>query len=58
MKKLRTGLIVFAIIAIIGQFLVMDYSNLSWSNNAGNYLGIFSMIGIIISIFVSKSDEA
>lgn len=57
MKKFKLGLIVFAIILIIGQLTVIDYSNLSWSSNAGSYLGIFSMICVIISITLLNRHE-
>ena len=54
MEKFRRGLIIFAVVLIIAQLTVIDYSNLSWSNNAGSYLGIFSMICVIISVGLSK----
>ncbi len=54
MKKFRRGLIIFAVVLIIAQLTVIDYSNLSWLNNAGSYLGIFSMICVIISVGLSK----
>jgi len=57
MKKFRIGLVVFAIIIIIGQLTIMDYINLSWSNNGGSYLGIISMICLIISMVLSNRYE-
>jgi len=57
MKKFRIGLIVFAIIIIIGQLIIIDYVNLSWSNNGGSYLGIISMICLIISMILSNRYE-
>jgi len=57
MKKFRIGLVVFAIIIIIGQLIIMDYINLSWSNNGGSYLGIISMICLIISMILSNRYE-
>jgi hypothetical protein len=57
MKKFRIGLIVFAIIIIIGQLIIIDYINLSWSNNGGSYLGIISMICLIISMILSNRYE-
>lgn len=57
MKKGRIGIIIFAIIVIIGQLTVMDYTNLSWTENAGSYLGIISMILLIISMIVSHKHE-
>jgi hypothetical protein len=37
MKKAWIVFNVFAIIIIIGQLTVIDYNDLSWSNNAGSY---------------------
>lgn len=54
MEKFRRGFIIFAVVLIIAQLTVIDYSNLSWLNNAGSYLGIFSMICVIISVGLSK----
>ncbi|MFC2129431.1 hypothetical protein ACFLQX_01480 [Bacteroidota bacterium] len=58
MRKFRVGLIAFAIIIILGQSLLIDYKDLSWSENSGSYLGIISMIllivGMILSIFHDK----
>jgi hypothetical protein len=57
MKKFRFGLIAFAVIIIIGQLLVIDYDDLSWTNNAGSYLGLFSMVLLIISMLFSNRYE-
>ncbi len=43
-------MITVAIVIIIAQLILIDYSNLSWSNNAGGYLVIFSMILLIINM--------
>tara|TARA_R110001583_G_scaffold50022_2_gene156218 strand:- start:9166 stop:9354 length:189 start_codon:yes stop_codon:yes gene_type:complete len=57
MRKLRFGLIVCASIIIIGQLSLTDYSDLSWSNNLGRYLGIIAMLGLILSMILSGLDE-
>ncbi len=54
MKKLRIGLIIFALIIIIGQLIIVDYNDLSWTANAGSYLGIVSMVLLIISMIYSN----
>jgi hypothetical protein len=54
MEKFRIGLIIFAFVVIIGQLIIVDYTDLSWSENAGSYLGIISMILLIISIIYSN----
>ncbi len=53
MKIIRIGLIVFAIIVIIAQLILLTYTNSIWPKNAGSYLGIIAMIGVIISMIIS-----
>ncbi|NLR94065.1 hypothetical protein [Flammeovirga agarivorans] len=53
MKKGRIVTIILAITVIIGQLTVVDYSNLSWKNNMGSFLGILSMILLILSTIFS-----
>ena len=57
MRKFRFGLSIFAFIMIIWQLNVTDYSDLSWSNNAGRYLWIFSIICLIIAMISSNRYE-
>ena len=54
MSKFRVLMISIAVILIIAQFIIIDYSDLSWSKNAGSYLGIISMILLIISVIGSN----
>ena len=58
-NKLRIGLTISSLIVIIGFLIfVIDYTNLSWTNNGNSYLGIIAMILIIIGNIVSiKSDK-
>ena len=58
MKKFRLWLIAFAVVIIIGQLILTDYHDLSWSNNAGSYLGIISMICLIMSMILSNRHES
>lgn len=57
MRKFRFGLITCAVIIIICQFIIVDYTDLTWSKNAGSYLGIISMILLIIAMFYSNRYE-
>ncbi len=50
MRKFGFGLSIFAFIMIVVQLTLTDYNDLSWSNNAGRYLGIISMICVIIAM--------
>lgn len=50
MKKLRNGLIIGAIVIIIAHLTFIDYGNLTWSKNSSSYLGLISMILLIISM--------
>jgi hypothetical protein len=49
MEKLRRIIIVvFSILILIVLLFYMDYKNLLWNNNRGNYLGIISgCLGIV-----------
>jgi glucose uptake protein GlcU len=57
MKKFRIGLIIVSILIIIGQLTLVNYSDLSWSENAGSYLGIISMIFLILGMILSNKHE-
>lgn len=46
-----------ASVALIGQVVLIDYKDFSWSNNAGNYLGIIAMICVILSMILSNLHE-
>lgn len=50
MNKFRIWMVLIAVILIIAQFIIIDYTDLSWSKNAGSYLGIISMILLVISV--------
>ncbi len=57
MKKFRTGLIAFGVIVIIGQAVLLDYKDMSWSQNTGSYLGIISMLLLIASMILSINQD-
>ena len=53
MKKFRIGLIVVAVIVVIGELIIIDYSNLTWSKKMGSYRVIIGMILTISSLILS-----
>ena len=53
MKKFRIGLIVVAVIVVIGELIIIDYSNLTWFKKMGSYLVIIGMILTISSLISS-----
>ena len=53
MKKFRVGLIVGAIIVIIGELSIIDYDNLNMYKNWGLYLLLLGMIYTISSLILS-----
>ncbi len=57
MRKFRIGLMVLFSIMIIAQSIYIDFKDLSWSKNAGSYLGIISMILLIISMILSNKHD-
>jgi len=57
MKKLSIGFIIAATIVILGELTIIDYSNLSWSENRGSYLVIVGMIFTISALILSIRHE-
>ncbi|MEA3499765.1 MAG: hypothetical protein U9R41_01910 [Candidatus Marinimicrobia bacterium] len=57
MRKFRFILIGIATIIAIANLIIIDYSNLNWTTNAGFYLGIASMILLIIAMIISNYAE-
>jgi hypothetical protein len=53
MKKSSLLIIKLAFVIMIGQFFLIDFDDLSWSNNAGGYFVILSTICVIISMLLS-----
>ena len=51
-KKSSVGMIVLAIILIIANLIHIDYSKFTWTKNLASFLGIFAMIGVIISMII------
>ncbi len=57
MKNAKYILIGVATVLIIGHISVTDFGDLSWSNNAGSYLGIIAMILLIIVMVISLLEQ-
>jgi hypothetical protein len=57
MKKVSIGIMIFGIIVLIIQLIVKDYNNVNFSDIAWNFLGIFSMISIIIGVILSQRND-
>ena len=57
-NKIRIGLAVFAVVIIIAELTIIDFSNLTWSKNLGSFSVIVAMILVIISsIFQIRQDK-
>lgn len=57
-KRMRVVLIVLAVILIIANLAMIDYSNFTWADNLPKFLGITGMIVLIISILLQiKQDK-
>jgi len=54
MRKFRNFFIVVASIMAIVHLIMIDYHNMNWSQNDTSYIGIVSMILIIISMILSN----
>jgi len=57
MKKVSIGIMIFGIIVLIIQLIVKDYNNVNFSDIAWNFLGIFSMISMVIGIILSQRNN-
>ena len=57
MRKFRLVMSIMALIFIAIGIAMIDYNDLSWSNNSGEYLGIFSASGIIFLMVLSHRYE-
>lgn len=57
MKTFRIVLILIAVAIIIAQLILLDYTNLTYSENIGNYLVIIAMVLVIISMVLSHRKE-
>jgi hypothetical protein len=53
LKEIRFGILAVSVIVTIGQFIIIDYTHLDSSKNAGSYLNIFSLIYVIIALIAS-----
>ena len=57
MKKVSIGIMIFGILVLSIQLIVKDYNNVNFSDIAWNFLGIFSMISIVIGIILSQRND-
>ena len=57
MKNVKFILIGVALIIIIGHISVTDFGDLSWSNNAGSYLGIIAMLLLVVGMVISLLEK-
>jgi len=52
-KKIRIGVIVFAVVLIIAELTIIDFSNLTWSKNLTPFIQIIAMILLIINMIMA-----
>jgi len=57
MKNTKFILVGVAVVLIIGHISVTDFGDLSWSNNAGSYLGIIAMILLVVGMVISLLEK-
>lgn len=57
MNNLRTILIAAAFLLIVIQLVMFNYEDFGWAANSGSYLGIVSMVLVIISMILSNRSE-
>lgn len=57
MRNAKFILIGVAAVLIIGNVSIIDFGDLSWSNNSGSYLGIMAMILLVVVIVISLLEK-
>ena len=57
MRNTKFILIGIAVVLIIGHISVTDFGDLSWSNNAGSYLGIIAMLLLVVGMVISLLEK-
>lgn len=57
MKSYRKWLVVLSVVMIIAQAFLFDFNDFSFTTNASNYLGIISMVFVILSVILSQKHE-
>lgn len=57
MNKILIGITAFATVVLIVKLIVMNYSDLNWSNNFGTYLLISSIFLLTVVIFMLNQDK-
>ena len=57
MKLFRRWLVIISVLVITAQIILLDFDNLGFSQNGGNYLGIGSMVLVILSVILSQKHE-
>lgn len=46
--KIKKYLSILAVVLIIARLLSMDFNDLSWETNSASYLGIISMLFLLV----------
>jgi hypothetical protein len=57
MRNTKIILIGVAAVLIIGNVSIIDFGDLSWSNNSGSYLSILAMILLVIVIVITLLEK-
>lgn len=57
MSVLKKVLFIAAILIIIAELFILDYNDLSWKNNAGNYMVVLAMLFTLGSMLLSLRQE-
>ena len=57
MRNAKFILMGVALVLIIGNISIIDFSDLSWTNNSGSYLSILAMILLVISIVITLIEK-
>jgi len=59
MNKIRKILLIIVCILVFIVFFYIDYSDLSWSKNRGNYIGIINgLLLIMLNVVAIRQEKA
>ena len=57
MRNAKFILMGVAVVLIIGNVSIIDFTDLSWPNNSGSYLSIMAMILLVISLVITLIEK-
>jgi len=57
MRKFRFGIQMAALLMLVGQLFLIDYSNLGSDRNMGTFLSICALLLVFLAMLISNRQE-